>query len=97
MARRPLLTRDDADRIAIAALGFLAEDAEQLDRFLALTGIEPASLRSAAREPNFLLGVIDHVASDDRLLQAFARANDLAPESVAEARDLLAQAPPSVD
>mgnify|MGYP001472187644 CR=1 FL=1 len=95
MARRPEMMRDSAESLAIQALSFLAEDPERLSRFLAFTGIEAQSLRDAAREPNFLLGVLDHLAGDDRLLTEFATQRGIAPYVVTAARDLLAGAPPA--
>ncbi len=95
MARRPEVTRDCAEMLAIQALNFLAEDPERLSRFLAVTGLEAQSLRDAAREPNFLLGVLDHLAGDERLLTEFATRHELTPEVVVGARDLLARAPPA--
>lgn len=95
MARRPEMMRDSAESLAIQALSFLAEDPERLSRFLAFTGIEAQSLRDAAREPNFLLGVLDHLAGDDRLLTEFATRREIAPDVVTAARDLLAGAPPA--
>ena len=79
--------------MAIQALGFIAAEPDRLGRFLALSGIGPQSLRDAAREPNFLLGVLDHLASDDALLTAFASETALAPEVVVRARNLLAGVP----
>ena len=35
---------------------------------MALTGIEPRMLRSAASDPGFLSGVVDYLLSDERLL-----------------------------
>jgi hypothetical protein len=96
MAKRPELTRDSAEMLAVQVLTFLAEDPERLSRFLAFSGIEAQSLRDAAREPNFLLGVLDHLAADERLLTAFATQHDLTPEVVTRARDLLAAAPPAM-
>lgn len=95
MVRRPEMTRDSAETLAIQALGFIAEEPERLGRFLAFTGIEAQSLRDAAREPNFLLGVLDHLAGDERLLTEFATQKDLTPEVVTRARDLLAGVPPA--
>jgi len=89
------MTREWAETVAIQALTFLAEEPERLSRFLALTGIAPESLRAAAREPNFLLGVLDHLATDDRLMRAFADSLEITPEIVVRARDLLAGAPPA--
>ena len=96
MARRSEMTRDSAESVAIQALGFIAEDTERLDRFLALTGIEAQSLRDAAREPNFLLGVLDYISTDDALLSDFAVNHGLEPDSVIRARDLLAAEPPAM-
>jgi hypothetical protein len=95
MARRPDVTRELAESVAIQALSFLGREPERLERFLALSGIETQSLRDAAREPNFLLGVLDHVAADDRLLRDFTTEQELDPEFVIRARDLLARARPA--
>jgi hypothetical protein len=84
-----------ATELAIAALSFLAGEPERLERFLALTGLGPQSLRAAAREPSFLLGVLDHVASDETLLLAFANENEINPEDVGRARNALAERPGS--
>jgi hypothetical protein len=84
-----------AIQLAIAALSFIASEPEELGRFLSLTGIGPESIREAARQPDFLLGVLDHLASDERLLLAFATQNDLDPEHVMQAREALAGAPPA--
>jgi Protein of unknown function (DUF3572) len=85
--------KEAATALAIAALTFLAAETERLERFLALTGLGPQSLRAAAREPSFLLGVLDHVASDESLLLAFANENGTDPEEVGRARDALADRP----
>jgi hypothetical protein len=57
MKRRANLTREQAEGLAIQALAFIAGDSERLGRFLAVTGIGPAEIRTAAREPGFLVGV----------------------------------------
>lgn len=95
MIRHPEMTRELAETVAIQALSFIAEEPERLGRFLALTGIGPESLRDAAREPNFLLGVLDHLAANEPLLREFATQKEIAPEIVTAARDLLAGAPPA--
>ena len=86
-------SKEVATELAVAALSFLAGEHERLERFLALTGLGPQSLRAAAREPSFLLGVLDHVASDEALLLAFADENGINPEDVGRARDVLAARP----
>jgi len=92
--RRQSATRQDAqaeaEHLAIAALGFIAGEPERLGRFLAMTGIGPDSIRAAAREPQFLLGVLDHLAADEPLLLAFAAENAIDPGEVIKARDTMA-------
>ena len=79
-------TDPPAEEIAARALAFLAQDMDRLGRFLALSGLDPASIREAAREPHFLPSVLDHLLTDERLLLEFADAERLRPETVAEAR-----------
>ena len=53
--------RENAEALAIRALGFVAADPELLPRFLAISGIEAQSIRQAAREPGFLAGVLQFI------------------------------------
>jgi len=82
--------RAAAEALAIAALDFIAAEPERLGRFLAMSGLGPQSIRAAAREPQFLLGVLDHVAADEPLLIAFAAKNSIPPSAVMQARDIIA-------
>jgi len=79
-----------ATELAIAALTFIAEEPARLGHFLALSGIGPELLRTAAREPDFLLGVLDHLVGDEALLLAFAEQSAIDPLDVTRARDVLA-------
>ena len=87
--RRKTVSHDEAEALAISALGFLAEDAQRLDRFLALSGLTPETLRQAAAAPGFLAAVLDHIGGDERLLLAFAAAQPCDPSRIPEARALL--------
>jgi hypothetical protein len=82
--------RAAAEALAVAALGFIAREPERLGRFLAMSGIGPESIRAVAREPQFLLGVLDYLAADEPLLIAFAAENTIPPGAVMEARDTIA-------
>jgi Protein of unknown function (DUF3572) len=86
----PKQRQEAAVALAIAALSFIAGEPERLGRFLAMTGIGPESIRASAREPHFLLGVLDYLASDEPLLIEFANQNGFDPEHVTRARDVLA-------
>ncbi len=79
----------NANDIAVSALSFLAEDAERFGRFLALSGLDPASIRQAATSPGFLAGILDHVAGDESLLLAFAAESGISPANIAAAHALL--------
>jgi uncharacterized protein DUF3572 len=90
MPKRPSKPQQSPDLLAIQALSFLGEDPERLGRFLALSGIGPADIRTAAQEPGFLAGVLDHIAGDGALLVAFAAHAGIEPAEVDKARRTLA-------
>jgi Protein of unknown function (DUF3572) len=85
-----MMTRHDAfhdpEALAIDTLGFIAGEPERLERFLAVTGLDPSTLRAAAGAPGFLVAVLDHVLADEALLLSYAANRRLAPEAVALAR-----------
>ena len=90
--RQGPLAAEVAEVLAIQALGFIAQDEERLGRFLALTGMGPGEIREAAREPHFLVGVLNYVAGDEHLLLAFAGHAGIDPGTIAVARQALAEA-----
>ena len=75
----------EAEALAIMGLGFIAADPELLPRFLALTGIEAASIRRAAREPGFLAGVLSFINAHEPTLLRFAATAGTTPDRVAAA------------
>ena len=89
MKRAQSVSREAAEKLAVQALTFIAGDGERLGRFLAVTGIGPAEIRAAAREPGFLAGVLEHLCSDETLLLGFAQEADIAPADVEKARAAL--------
>ena len=88
-AKRPQLTKAAAETIAIEVLTFLAGNPARLDRFLALSGLGRDNLRAAAGQPGFLAAILDHLASDESLLLAFAANTGHAPATIAKARGIL--------
>jgi hypothetical protein len=82
--------QDAARELAIVALGFIASDTEELSRFLALTGIDPGSIRIAAEEPSFLAGVLAYISGNERTLLAFAAHASVVPEEIEKAKLVLA-------
>ena len=75
--------------LAVQALAFIAEDDIRLSGFIASTGIAVQSIRDAAREPNFLAGVLEHIQAAEDLLIAFADSAGIDPAEVARARRAL--------
>jgi len=86
---RPDLSADDAEFLAIQALGFLAEDPERLERFLSLTGISVDTLKRDAGNPTVLTAILDHLLKDESLLLTFAANSGTDPASIARAHDRL--------
>ena len=85
----PQAKREAAEMLAIQALSFIAEQPENLGRFLDLTGMSPGQLRGAAQLPGFLAGVLEHMLGDENLLLAFARSAGIDPAEVARAAGAL--------
>jgi hypothetical protein len=87
------MNNDAAEAIAVDALSFIATDAYRLARFLDLTGLTPQSIRAAARDAEFLLGVLDYIDADESLLKAFAVSSGINPSTVSKARLVLGGRP----
>jgi hypothetical protein len=89
MKKRMAMPKEAAEALAIQALTFIGGEPERLGRFLAVTGIGPAEIRMATREPGFLIGVLDYLAADDRLLAAFAAEAGFEPAYIGKAHAVL--------
>jgi hypothetical protein len=89
MQKRPPYSRQTAEMLAVQALAFIAEDDGRLSGFVASTGIAVQTIRDAAREPNFLAGLLEHILADENLLIAFAASAGIDPAEVARARQAL--------
>jgi Protein of unknown function (DUF3572) len=89
MKGRASPSRETAEMLAIQALAFIAEEPERMAGFLSTTGIDVAAIRAAARQPDFLVGVLEHMLGDESLLLAFAASAGLDPAEIARARSVL--------
>ena len=81
--------REVAEIVAVQALSFIAGEPERLGLFLAESGLGPETLRTAAKEPQFLRAVLDFVMRDDATVKAFADVSQLHPTNIAAARQVL--------
>jgi uncharacterized protein DUF3572 len=83
---------EKAEVLALQALDFLAQDTERFGRFLALSGIGPAELKDSASAPATLAGVLEYLMQDESALLVFCSLNGHLPQTVAPARQVLADA-----
>jgi hypothetical protein len=83
------MTRDEAETVALQALGWLAGNEELLPVFLGSTGAGAADLRSRAADPEFLASVLDFLAMDDAWIGAFCAQAQMPPEAPMRARQAL--------
>ena len=83
------LSRDEAEIIALKALGFLVSSPDRAERFLNLSGLAPEDLRSRAGDPHFLAGVIEHLLADESLLVMFAEDSGTDPRVPVLAGEIL--------
>ena len=81
--------REDAEALAIQALSFLAGRPAELERFLALSGIDASAIRRYAPDPAFFGGILDFLLGDEALLIAFAEENGCPPAAIGDARHQL--------
>ncbi|MDH2325296.1 DUF3572 domain-containing protein [Cereibacter sp. SYSU M97828] len=67
----PLPAREQAEKIAIGALAWLAAQPDLLPEFLASTGASADNLRHAALQPEFLGAVLDFILAEDARVVAY--------------------------
>ena len=79
MKKSPQPSHKTAEMLAIQALAFIA----------AATGIAPDQIRDAARAPDFLAGVLEHMLADENLLVEFANSAGIDPAEIARAHSVL--------
>lgn len=82
------MKQDDAEVIALGALGWLA-GADLLDAFAGSTGADRDVIRKAAQEPEFLGAVLDFVLTDDVWVTGVCESLALPPEALLSARAAL--------
>ena len=85
-----LPARDAAETLALRALAFVAGDPDLGPRFLDLTGLDVATLRARAGEPDILAAVLGFLDSHEPNLIATAHALDVPPAALVAAGRVLA-------
>jgi len=70
----------DEKTLADLSLGYLAENAEELARFLDFAGYTPQGLRNALNSPQLSRGLIEYVAANESLMLALCANAGIKPE-----------------
>lgn len=68
------MTQDEAETLALQALGWLATQDEVWQAFLLNTGMAAADIRKAAADPGFLTAVLEFLTQHDGWVTAFCDA-----------------------
>jgi hypothetical protein len=82
-------TSDEPQVIALKALAFLAGSEENLNNFLANSGMDLQDLKEQASDINMLAGLLDHVLQNENLLLEFSASIDCKPDAIVRARHAL--------
>jgi hypothetical protein len=80
---------NDAEAVALGALGWTLADDARAARLLALTGLTPAALRAGIGDPAMLAALLRFLESHEPDLVACAAALGLTPMRLVAAREAL--------
>jgi hypothetical protein len=87
--RDPQSPAQDAQALALAALGWVLADQPRADRLLALTGLDAAALRTGLGNPAVLGAVLEFLAGHEADLVAAAEALGVTPRELIFAQEQL--------
>jgi len=79
---REIVGRGDAESIAIQVLNFIVTDDDRIVQFLNVTGMQPETMREAAKSPDFLLGVLEYASKDEGMLKAIEQELGIRPAAI---------------
>ena len=80
---------NDAEAVALRALGWTLSDDARASRLLALTGLSPETLRQGLGDPRLLAAVLRFLEAHEPDLLACAGELDLTPLQLVESRRIL--------
>jgi len=83
------MNQEQAETVAIQALGWLAGEEDLLGVFLGATGADINELKQMAGNPEFLGSVLDFILMDDSHVLGFCAASGLPNEVPMQARQSL--------
>jgi hypothetical protein len=78
--------KEEAEQLALAALGWTLSEPVRAERLLGLTGLTPGDLRSRLGEASLLAEILRFLEAHEPDLIACAEALDVTPKELVEAR-----------
>ena len=81
--------RKSAETLAAKAFSWVAEDADRLNAFMAMTGAAPSDVVANAASARFLGTVLDYILTEDALVIEFCDSCALPYTAVMQARAVL--------
>ncbi|HTW35872.1 MAG TPA: DUF3572 domain-containing protein [Rhizomicrobium sp.] len=79
----------EAETLALKALAYLAHSPDDLERFVALSGVTSADLKARADDPEILAAVLDFILTDDGRVTGFCEEAGIDPRVLHAARRVL--------
>jgi hypothetical protein len=84
---------EQAELLAIQALGYIAGSHEELEKLMVTTGMDKAALMESAQLRDGLAGILDYVCQDDSILLGFCESAGVLPEEPMKALQALQKMP----
>ncbi len=88
-----MYTPEQAEILAIQALGYLAGAEEELQRLITATGMDSEALRQSAKSREKLAGLLDYICHDESILLGFCEAAQIQPDEPMRALQALQTIP----
>lgn len=82
-------TLEDAETMALNALGFLIDLPENLERLMTQSGMDGSTIRQRAAERDFLAAILDFLMANEELLLDFCQTTGTDPKAVQMAGHIL--------
>lgn len=83
------MKQQQAEEIALLALGWIAGQDALVTGFLGASGVSPDQLRAAADDPDLLAALMDFLMQDDRWVLDFCADHALSPDICQQVRAAL--------
>ena len=84
-------SKEEIDTLLIRVVGWIVSDQTRAERMLAVTGLDPDTLRAGLSQPVVLRALLDFVLDHEPDLLACAEALDVKPAEIAAARGEIAR------